>query len=60
MELTERVHVVGSDDLGFGLSHQFDCCVDAANGRTGIALIDAASVSTWSGSIVICVPTALT
>jgi glyoxylase-like metal-dependent hydrolase (beta-lactamase superfamily II) len=41
MELTERVHVVGSDDLGFGLSHQLDRLVCAANGRTEIALIDA-------------------
>jgi hypothetical protein len=44
LRLTERIHVVGSGGFGFGLSHQLDCHVYAANGRTEIALIDEASV----------------
>lgn len=41
MKLTERVHVVGSGWLGFGLSHDLDCHVYLVNGDTELALIDA-------------------
>jgi len=41
MKLTERVHVVGSGGLGFGLSHDLDCHVYLVNGGTEMALIDA-------------------
>ena len=41
MQLTTRVHVVGSGWLGFGLSHDLDCHVYLVNGLTEMALIDA-------------------
>ena len=41
MKLTERIHVVGSGWLGFGLSHDLDCHVYLVNGGTELALIDA-------------------
>jgi glyoxylase-like metal-dependent hydrolase (beta-lactamase superfamily II) len=41
MKVTERVHVVGSGWLGFGLSHDLDCHVYLINGGTELALIDA-------------------
>lgn len=41
MRLTERVHVVGSGSMGFGLSHDLDCHVYVVNGGTELALIDA-------------------
>ncbi|MCX5906303.1 MAG: MBL fold metallo-hydrolase [Deltaproteobacteria bacterium] len=41
MRLTERVHLVGSGTLGFGLSHDRDCHVYLVNGRTEMALVDA-------------------
>lgn len=41
MKLTERVHLVGSGWLGFGLSHDLDCHTYLVNGGTELALIDA-------------------
>ncbi len=41
MKLTERIHLVGSGWLGFGLSHDLDCHVYLVNGGTELALIDA-------------------
>ena len=41
MKLTERVYVVGSGWLGFGLSHDLDCHVYLVDGGTEMALIDA-------------------
>ena len=41
MKLTERIHLVGSGWLGFGLSHNLDCHVYLVNGGTEMALIDA-------------------
>lgn len=41
MRLSERVYVVGSGALGFGLSHELDCHVYLVNGQTEMALVDA-------------------
>ncbi len=41
MRLTDRVFIVGSGGLGFGLSHESDCNVYLVNGQTEMALIDA-------------------
>ena len=41
MRLTERVHVVGSGWLGFGLSHNLDCHVYLVDGLKEMALVDA-------------------
>ncbi len=41
MKLTDRVHVVGSGTLGFGLSHGLDCHVYLVNGESEMALVDA-------------------
>ncbi len=41
MQLSERVYVVGSGWLGFGLSHDMDCHVYMIDGRSELALIDA-------------------
>lgn len=41
MRLTERVHVVGGGELGFGISHPLDCHVYLINGGSELALVDA-------------------
>lgn len=40
MQLTERIHVVGSGAMGFGLSDPFDCHVFLVDGHDELALID--------------------
>ncbi|MFN8520073.1 MAG: MBL fold metallo-hydrolase [Chloroflexota bacterium] len=41
MQLTERIHLVGSGRHGFGLTHPSDCHVYLVDGGTEAALIDA-------------------
>ncbi len=41
MQLTDRVHLVGSGRHGFGLTHPSDCHVYVIDGGSEIALIDA-------------------
>lgn len=41
MQLTERIHLVGSGRHGFGLTHPSDCHVYLIDGGTEAALIDA-------------------
>ncbi|MCL5096497.1 MAG: MBL fold metallo-hydrolase [Candidatus Omnitrophica bacterium] len=41
MQLTDRVHVVGSGSMGFGLSHDLDSHVYLIDGGTELALVDA-------------------
>lgn len=43
MQLTERIHLVGSGRHGFDLTHASDCHVYAIDGGDEIALIDAGS-----------------
>lgn len=41
MQLTDRIHLVGSGDSGFGLTEDFDCHVYLVDGGEEWALIDA-------------------
>ena len=41
MKFTDRIHVVGSGQMGFGLTDDFDCHVYLIDGGSEIALIDA-------------------
>ncbi len=41
MKLSERVHLVGSGDAGFGLTHECDCHVYLVDGNDSWAVIDA-------------------
>ncbi len=41
MQLTKRIHLVGSGKDGFGLTHRSDCHVYLIDGGTEMALIDA-------------------
>jgi hydroxyacylglutathione hydrolase len=41
VRLTDRVYLVGSGSLGFGLTHRLDCHVYVVDGRTELALVDA-------------------
>ena len=41
MKLTDRVHLVGSGMLGFGLTDRFDCNVYLLDGGDSLALVDA-------------------
>lgn len=43
MRLSDRVYLVGSGRLGFGISSPFDCHVYAIDGGSEIALLDAGS-----------------
>ena len=41
MRLTERVHLIGGGNLGFGISHELDCHVYLIDGGEELALVDA-------------------
>jgi glyoxylase-like metal-dependent hydrolase (beta-lactamase superfamily II) len=41
MELSSRIHLIGSGDFGFRLTNHFDCSVYLLDGASELALIDA-------------------
>lgn len=40
MQLTERIHLVGSGAMGFGLTDAYDCHIFLIDGRDELALVD--------------------